>query len=613
MALWEATGNSELLGETARLLFQNWAPSTKDAGPTRGQGPAKIYIRYESGNSRIGAAILNPRRLTPLQYIYIILLLLLVAAGLPDLTPSVSPMDPGSGSSLLSALPVEVIEFIFCQLHPLDVVRCRQICRFLCQVIDSSIELLLRMELVADGNLLKSRGVKPASILLQQVRERRRAFDELDPTWFWEIHRFPSDVTRYEINSGFLGHGINSTSSEHFRGVRYRRLLPPSLQRPDHVWEDVGFTMADLSFDFSEDLQVLVEQTVDRKQRRLRFKTISTNAPHPSARNPTVLLQEIDFAFWDSCSTLLYGDYLAIGFSQWDRSNTYIEGCQMVINWKTGELSLPSMETLDLAFLSESLILLIFEANPLCLGLYNLRKQTTIKRFTLPFSQPLASAFFLTHPPYKPDPFVSSIVSEKLVSDTALDIIGMLLTPSWSGGQDIYIVLSGRKFLRRALILCEIFPDKNCFNWEEWGPDVTRWFPPQMIQDVGFRGVFGSRMIAKGNLAARSASGTEDTLVLFDFNPRPITRGSYGDVGSDFTRIVVEEEWSWSDALDPSGMAVKSRLPFRAITPNKPLKYHYEDIYLDLNTIVGRTMDSYHLFSFLPRPEGEAPKESRFL
>jgi hypothetical protein len=74
-----------------------------------------------------------------------------------------------------------------------------EVCRFLHQLIDSSIELQLRIELAQDGHILKHRGNDPAICLRERVLSHRRALKTFKPKVSFRMDTPGFWVYRYDV------------------------------------------------------------------------------------------------------------------------------------------------------------------------------------------------------------------------------------------------------------------------------------------------------------------------------------------------------------------------------------------------------------------------------
>lgn len=127
-------------------------------------------------------------------------------------------------------------------------------------IIDSSIELQLRIELAADGFLLGDRGKLPAADVLKLVLGRRKAFDMMLPQSYWEVNMSRADSERIEISDGVWAHAPDFKGNT-FRNIYFEELLPPYFQ--DGRWTfstgDLGFDAHDFSFWLEGDALFVVE------------------------------------------------------------------------------------------------------------------------------------------------------------------------------------------------------------------------------------------------------------------------------------------------------------------------------------------------------------------
>ena len=208
--------------------------------------------------------------------------------------------------------------------------------------------------------------------------------------------------------------------------------------------------------------------------------------------------------------------------------------------------------------------------------------------------------------------------AKMFLPDPSLSILPIVFKPVGGlGVKQFTVVLSVHAFLRKCKALAvstiKSIPDDAevvvpVLKWDEWGPDVTRWLPPEIHGEYGSRMVSGPRMLAL--LREDNGQGGSSHTILLDFNPRTIHRGVPKDVSDEYVLTVVDSETESS----PVGSSVKSRLAYRAWTSN--LKYPYRNASLEAHTIIGRLVSShlsssdsvlkrlrkengFHFFSFL--------------
>lgn len=132
-------------------------------------------------------------------------------------------------------LPTEIIVWILTNVHPMEIVLNRQVCRRFRDLIDASIELQLLIELGADGYLLGEHAGMIASDILKLVLERRRAFDELIPHSFWTFDFKHTQSIRREILEGVWGCSPDNRPEGTFRGIHFEELLPPTRSIALHL------------------------------------------------------------------------------------------------------------------------------------------------------------------------------------------------------------------------------------------------------------------------------------------------------------------------------------------------------------------------------------------
>jgi hypothetical protein len=222
---------------------------------------------------------------------------------------------------------------------------------------------------------------------------------------------------------------------------------------------------------------------------------------------------------------------------------------------------------------------------------------------------------FLTHPHYGAD---SPAAQARLFRpDPAVEVLPIDIQLDGFRDATFFIVLSPHLLMKKSHELRQNHPGRHVFDWHEWGPNVSRLLPPAQLRSTGFRSTFGSRMLAVGNLSKESLDTsvrTSDRLILLDFNPRPIRRGTQSHIADRGYMLVEKELTEWSYPQVP--FRTYSSLPVRAFISNQSV--HYLDIHLDGSTMICREVcslfglalcltglkhQSYNVYSFLPRSE----------
>ena len=220
--------------------------------------------------------------------------------------------------------------------------------------------------------------------------------------------------------------------------------------------------------------------------------------------------------------------------------------------------------------------------------------------FRCEFPLPWASfnTQFQKHPVSSHGTDCPTLHAKLFLPDPSLSILPIVFNPGGGLGlKEFTVVLSVHAFLRKCKALAattiKSIPSNTevmvpILNWDDWGPDVTRWLPPEI------HGEYGSRIVSGPRMLALLREGDEESglfhSILLDFNPRAIHRGAPNNIDDEFVLTVVDGETESSLV----GSSIKSRLPYRAWTSNR--KYPYRNTSLEAHTIIGRLV-SAHLLS----------------
>ncbi|KAG8805797.1 hypothetical protein FRC17_005326, partial [Serendipita sp. 399] len=455
-------------------------------------------------------------------------------------------------------------------------------------LIDSSTEIQLHIELAIDGLLLNHRGGLPATKLLGLAQHMRKAWEELDPRWHWNI---PCDTRRrltYEVY-GILAYMLQHDDSDGFRGITYQELVPLELKKEPwgQEWKDIGFIAVDFSYNLHDDVQIFMEPRENGSVRRMHFRTISTNRPHPRASKPYMDIEQSDCPIWESCKTVAYENYIAMLFMDWEGPSQC--GAAMIIDWKTASTPLPYIRATDLAFASKDTVILMLneeEGVGPVLGVYSLPESRLLFRCLLPFHARAMIALFLTNPASHFGDICPATHAKRFIADPEVRIIGMIFR-TWSNNE-----MYGARFETHLAALSVQRLLRNCarhsprsgevtLQWNDWGPSVTRWLPSTNFTYVGFRSTFGSRMLAV--MTDPKHPGIANSLAVLDFNPRPILRG-YRDRDTEHYVTKVLPRSSEFKMRD-TGTMIESHLPARVTA--LPGTIPFQSAFMDGTTFIG--------------------------
>ncbi|CCA68082.1 hypothetical protein PIIN_01950 [Serendipita indica DSM 11827] len=546
----------------------------------------------------------------------------------------------------LTELPAEILEEILSYLHPCLIAQCRILNRALKLIVESSIELQLRIELGIDGYIMEwpLPAVISAHEMLKVVQKRRLAFETGTPFTTWTLDA--PQQSQYEISNGVLGYGILPSSSG-YNGIRYENLYPTSKSKREDANHNKepgkeiilgdGLTprVADFSFSFDDNLQVLVSVLSPDETRTIYFRTIDTNEPHPQAASTQIVLKPRDGILRTRCLTLLSHSHISFALYA---SNAPV--LHVIYNWRTGDYALPYQNVDDIAFLNEHFALLLLNSTDyIGLSVYNLDRKQVIRRLKLPFRSVLRSAYFITGPPKrarspssgKENPF------ESMTFDPKVEVIGLQLTATNEGprGYHAYGVISIDGLLRKMRSPSDINLDIDQHDaymrqssaptaeqglegvdiqWDEWGPPVMRWFDDGDIFDASFRSISGSRFLVRQRRKDKSGalSRRRNVVCILEFNLRSEVRSgyihsrdneatAYNEARTVGTKVVrAETVIKINEGGTGHAFNVLSSLPYRVIDlPSIPSEPYY-DYYLDGNTVLGRDDTRYDIYSFCP-------------
>ncbi|PVG03798.1 hypothetical protein CPB86DRAFT_722661 [Serendipita vermifera] len=498
----------------------------------------------------------------------------------------------------LHSLPNELLEHICFQLHPLDIVKCRLLFRRFRELVDGSIELQLRIDLAIDGYLLSYRRDHPASDVISFHEKRRNALESLKYVVNWEEPIPEGDRGQYEVRDGILAQGLGGHQTVGgFRTLVYKELLPPQSRKKPwvHAWKDLGLSAMDFSFWIQGDLQILVESRDNGRCRRVHFRTLSTNQPHPKSAAPYVDIVNDDYPVWSRCVTISCEDRVAVMFweTEWEKP----PGAALVIDYIEAKIIMPYTLVNDFKFLSRDEALLLGsgkEGYGTSVAVYSFSLQRVVCTCRFPFSKAPFHAQYMTRPSSQIQNNRPVPLEQSLIPDPELNIV--VVSFRFYQSNTMFCVLSAHRFRQITNSLLKEHSGRHTFNWEEWGPTVTRWFSYD-IEPAGRDSVFGRRMIAWGYPSfLHPQCGTALSLVLLDFNPRPIRRGATTRFNGNSSEVVIDQETVMKSTRN--GISIKSSLPYRAFIV--PWIAGTSNFKFDGSAIIRRNQTAYQFYSFLP-------------
>ena len=275
------------------------------------------------------------------------------------------------------------------------------------------------------------------------------------------------------------------------------------------------------------------------------------------------------------------------------------------------------VDAIDAAFLPRDHLLLLWEGDLPYLLVYSFNERAFTHRLNLPLEQHINHAIFLTHPSDHYGSQAPPGVNSSLKPDPDNDIL-VLELKMVSAGYTLFVrvVISTGLVLRACTPKSEFereWEDEGpkVLKWRQWGINATRWFPADAAPRTSIRSTYGSRMVAFGasstfvgeeNIAHSlafpphylytRAATEEKRLLMFDFNPRSVTRDA--EVFEEETAVryayTKPSLWNGARSVHMRGRKVLSALPFRVTVSKDP--WDYKRVYMNATTLIGRKVCS---------------------
>ncbi|KAF9817917.1 hypothetical protein IEO21_03111 [Rhodonia placenta] len=406
----------------------------------------------------------------------------------------------------LLGLPVEVAVEILSYLGCQDLLSCSAVCKSLRAVVKESLELRYIIELAADGMVDVPPVPMNTADRLALLLDRRRRWRELD--WIEKIPvTMPGACQAYELVGGVFAKtmgGLHMGGSYHLNATWL-----PSRTQPARslIREDLGVPTRDFAIDPSQDLIVIVSRDDSNPADfaiKLHLRTISTNAPHPLAKQAgfSVPISWIH----SNCFIQIVDD--VVGMFCW------VHGPALFIwNWHHAELliSLAGLQlplnVWDFGFLSNRAFMITSMHGP-------------VKDGKGPHSFATHSGPYI-HKPMPGKPFEADRTARVHLMALVYDDHGpryhlfvhhrFLLSFIPAKGQ------SNAAPIERASDLDTMFASQ--IPWDAWGPANTR-FIQHIHQFQWLRYVHGQRVALPPSLSTASVI-PHCTLQVLDFNVHP--------------------------------------------------------------------------------------------
>ncbi|KAI9056374.1 hypothetical protein FKP32DRAFT_1639392 [Trametes sanguinea] len=446
-------------------------------------------------------------------------------------------MQAESDKPSITCLPPELLTSILLALDLSTLVRCRQICRLLKDIIDEDVRLQYKIELAASGLEDGTHNTLTVAERLRMLQTRNEAWDNLAWTAREEIPMLQGGV--WELYGGVLGQG------EGARTLVFKQ-LPSTLRGIEgRQWriEDVGVNIRDFGMDPAQDLLIIIENRADGAGVicSVHLRSLATGQPHPSAPRPAVLSHSTHRGRF-SYTIQISEDYVAVLMTSGDEDHSEL----LIWNWKTSQrrLYITGSELSSFAFLTSQYILLtslptmeldnnnVFHGDDPRLFVIDLERMSD--RHEIDFSDLDWMCAF--HYPALGENFAT--ISMSIRSDPA---------PNWTPNaahkvpfhvarQDRLFVITlwvvqGNMHILPFISLVPSWTFLDCirtlspgetqriFDWHEWGPTGSRLIPaPPTHTSVWVCYVYGL------TFALSIRQGTQRGIVAFDFNQHAVRR-----------------------------------------------------------------------------------------
>lgn len=415
-------------------------------------------------------------------------------------------------------LPTELLIEVLKYLRHHDLLRCQEVCRTLHDLVRDCVELQYIIELAADNLVDGSRkpGSPSTAERLQLLLDRRRRWRELD--WTQKVVvPIPGQCQAYELVGGTFAKSMSTTNAESWAGPRHLNVTwLPTRDTPAHsiIRNDLGIPTRDFAIDPSQDLIALVEMDHGPMTLlKIHIRTISTNKQHPQAAKPC-LIAPVPFTI-GTCFIQIVQDVVGMFF--WLH-----EPSLLVWNWRTAEvlvlctaIDLPR-GTWDFAFLSNRAYLVtsiggngsleLYTFGPDCFPVASPRHAVTLR---LPeIKQGRAVINISTHSA----PFLGGDATENVPFTASQDDRIHVMTITYGERHQRFHL-----FVKNSFLLSLITDKKRTLEWDEWGPENTRFFE-HSTQFQWLRYVHGQRVVLP---PAPPRPDTERMMCVLDFNVHP--------------------------------------------------------------------------------------------
>ncbi|PVF93162.1 hypothetical protein CPB86DRAFT_877375 [Serendipita vermifera] len=478
-------------------------------------------------------------------------------------------------------------------------------------LLTQSSRVKLKLELAVQGRrlrhpyLVQDHTVEQgaSSALLARAQREVICWREFKYDSVWEI---PEIGNNYQLLDDVFINLLRSGDGTSISFNYYALWQQKNSKKPD-PWRTQsyqGTPILDFICDPSQNLLVIALDVPN--EIRVEVRSMLQNLPHPEAALP--MLQAEGKETRVQCLIKVYGSILVTLFNMWSEWGTHI-GRLCIWNWRSGTLLYTKVGVGGYAFIDQDTLLVLMagqQPSEIHLKVLPLSAPNQSIRLDLPLPDRPNRAVVYSEMPRSNDSLPKEIPTSPFASDETSERIVVLKLSFFY--DTLFVVISVqhiRRLLKRGL---------SC-TWTEWGPNATRWL--HGIGDYGSHSsVSGARFCTQTRVEIIGDDDylhtgqpnpawprSEKTIMIFDFNPRPIRKNTSpgsGDTNGAMIGKPVSSEWVW---FPPSAEeSITSRLPFTFYASQFAI--NYSEVMISSNHFIGRDGErqGYDIFQF-----GELP------
>ncbi|KAG1756990.1 hypothetical protein EDB19DRAFT_1198 [Suillus lakei] len=501
-------------------------------------------------------------------------------------------------------LPVEILLDIFGYLDAYELVRARQVCNDVRQVINSSSALLYSIDLKYFNTIPDPLPGpdRTAPSLRKSLRQSEAAWQKAE---YYKRNPIPIPYTpdMYRWSCGVLGFPVELEALQQISFFQPPLADGYSNTTSLHQWDcqidsALALRLAHFHFSPAQDLVILIARALPGESYAydIIFRSLSEDKVHPEAASAVAkaLHNEVGLEFFSPYSpkSSIFGDYYGVLFRNVKVDGEVADFLQ-IWNWKSKDkfhclqVLDPACKTMNFNFLTNEKLLVV---NMRDLLLYSLDHSANVLQLTAKFLLPaLQNPFEYQGIGFSPislhTPTYNSIIA------ISIDISGGGLTtkPCFT----LYVERNTLLELESSYTsrYGKASENSSSLPWSSWGSNYTRSFE-ESSYDPCKHSVFGFRSVSL--VGDQNSQHEPRPLCIRDFNPHRVVDFKAGNNTRWNQRLIEGKAPNSSLFLEPLG----SGLPYiETITEEKFLA---TDITMEANRV---TLLSFEFVSTITMPQ----------